>query len=170
MGLDMYLRAQKYYPRYDWEKTRELREQGVDTVDPDNWAQNHDYTSIVNIADIVNLIDDNNSGLSIEFNVGYWRKANAIHNWFVNKLANGVDECQEIYVSRHDLEKLSDSCAYVLRNKDKAMTVLPPVSGFFFGSTELDEWYFHELKRTIEIIDNCLSVPDITGFTYQSSW
>lgn len=38
--------------------------------------------------------------------IGYWRKANAIHGWFVNECADGVDECQEIPVSREQLERL----------------------------------------------------------------
>lgn len=38
--------------------------------------------------------------------IGYWRKANAIHGWFVRNCAEGVDECQPIAVSREQLEAL----------------------------------------------------------------
>jgi len=42
----------------------------------------------------------------IEEDIAYWRKANAIHAWFVNNCADGVDDCQPVYVSRDNLQKL----------------------------------------------------------------
>ena len=38
--------------------------------------------------------------------IAYWRKANAIHGWFIRNCADGVDECQPIAVSRNDLTAL----------------------------------------------------------------
>lgn len=38
--------------------------------------------------------------------VGYWRKANAIHNWFVENVQDGEDDCKEYYVSKEQLEEL----------------------------------------------------------------
>lgn len=38
--------------------------------------------------------------------IGYWRKANAIHKWFVDNCQDGVDDCRDAYVGREDLEKL----------------------------------------------------------------
>lgn len=46
--------------------------------------------------------------------VGYWRKANAIHAWFVRECGKGVDECQEIYVPREKLEELLNTVETVL--------------------------------------------------------
>ena len=37
---------------------------------------------------------------SILEDVGYWRKANAIHNYFVQRCQNGVDECQMSLVKK----------------------------------------------------------------------
>ena len=52
-----------------------------------------------------------------EAEIGYWRKANAIHGWFVRNLADGVDECQQIEVSLTDLLRLQEECRKVLANK-----------------------------------------------------
>jgi len=52
-----------------------------------------------------------------EEEIGYWRKANAIHGWFVRELADGVDECQQIPVSVADLLRLSADCKVALANK-----------------------------------------------------
>lgn len=52
-----------------------------------------------------------------EEEIGYWRKANAIHGWFVRNLADGVDECQQIPVNVADLLRLQDDCKVALANK-----------------------------------------------------
>jgi hypothetical protein len=50
-----------------------------------------------------------------------------------------------------------------------ASELLPSQSGFFFGNTEYDEYYFGDLIQTIEIIEDCLSDDD-AEFEYHSSW
>jgi hypothetical protein len=47
---------------------------------------------------------------------------------------------------------------------------LAPTAGFFFGSTEKDEWYYQELLNTIDILDSALGLPNATEFVYQASW
>jgi hypothetical protein len=46
--------------------------------------------------------------------VAYWRKANQIHNWFVENVQDGNDDCKDYYVSRKQLEELRDTCKAVL--------------------------------------------------------
>jgi hypothetical protein len=103
--------------------------------------------------------------------VGYWRKANQIHNWFVENVQSGVDECVEHDVDFKQLQELKKLCKKALRNKD--CSLLPPQSGFFFGSTDIDEYYWKDLKYTIEIID-ALEDPKTDSFNfyykYRSSW
>jgi hypothetical protein len=46
--------------------------------------------------------------------------------------------------------------------------LLPPREGFFFGDTKVDDYYFEDLKDTVEIID---SLDLETGkYYYCSSW
>jgi hypothetical protein len=52
--------------------------------------------------------------LDVSVTVAYWRKANAIHAWFVKNVQDGVDECQESYVDREKLKELLDLCEEVL--------------------------------------------------------
>ena len=82
---------------------------------------------------------------SITEQVGYWRKANAIHKWFVDNCAKGVDECQRIYVDRDKMEDLLEIVTRVLSRKEEAERRLPTQSGFFFGDTTYDEWYYKDL-------------------------
>ena len=106
MGLDMYLYAKQYVPQKNWTR---------------------DSEPITNpIFEAINDLLDNNlpkpdfGGMYVEQQVAYWRKANAIHGWFVRELADGVDECQDIYVSRDNLTKLRDLCVQVLANRSQA--------------------------------------------------
>lgn len=102
----------------------------------------------------------------------YWRKANAIHAWFVENVQDGEDNCQEYYVSRENLEALMELCGEVIANPDNAAELLPPESGFFFGAAEVDDWYWENVKRTHEELKTLLLLDmDINwSFTYQSSW
>lgn len=48
--------------------------------------------------------------------VGYWRKANHIHKWFVDNCQGGEDDCRDAYVSSSQLEELLDTCKKVRDN------------------------------------------------------
>jgi hypothetical protein len=51
-------------------------------------------------------LDDGGLEISgIKYNAGYWRKANAVHGWFVNHVQRGVDDCKPYMVERSDLER-----------------------------------------------------------------
>jgi hypothetical protein len=100
----------------------------------------------------------------------YWRKANAIHAWFVTNVQNGFDDCKPYTVNRNKLIELRALCDRVLGFRELATDLLPPTSGFFFGSTDIDESYWNSLLRTVSAIDKCLALPDIWEFEYRSSW
>lgn len=107
--------------------------------------------------------------------VGYWRKANQIHNWFVENCGEGVDECQEIPVTRQDLETLLKICKEILKRKawkSYAREHLPTQEGFFFGSTDYDDYYLEDIKSTVEIIEPLLTEEEdgYTSYYYQASW
>jgi len=117
--------------------------------------------------------------------VGYWRKANHIHNWFVQNVQGGKDDCNDYAVTLSELRNLRNLCEHILHfyNNDKlkkaeeeALLLLPPVSGFFFGSTEIDEYYYNELQYTIKTIDGILeSHADENNdcpivYVYHASW
>jgi hypothetical protein len=47
--------------------------------------------------------------------VAYWRKANHIHQWFVENVQGGEDNCQEYRVSREQLQTLLETVKTVLQ-------------------------------------------------------
>lgn len=153
MGLDMYLNASRYLSNYkdtDKEKKAEMLKMFPELE--------------------VYLNEDDNPIREVKAEVGYWRKANQIHNWFVQNIQDGEDDCRSYYVDRKQLEQLKNLCRQVLEDKSLADELLPTTSGFFFGSTDFDDWYFSDLENTVKIIDNVLALPEDWSFEYQSSW
>lgn len=99
----------------------------------------------------------------------YWRKANAIHQWFVTNVQDGEDNCADYYVSKEQLQELIDTCKAVIADNSKASELLPTQSGFFFGGTEFDDWYFQNLADTVTQLEAV--IKDTGGdFYYSSSW
>lgn len=153
MGLDMFLKASRYLSSYN--DTDKLTAERISLNFPelDFFRESEEQPS-----------------MTVSVEVGYWRKANAIHHWFVQNVQNGTDDCRTYHVSVSQLETLRDSCKEVLENNGLASEILPRASGFFFGSQEYDEWYFMQLEETIRIIDRALAMPDAWDFQYYSSW
>lgn len=49
----------------------------------------------------------------IDEKVGYWRKANQIHKWFVDNVQDGEDDCGNYSVSKEQLLELLEICRKV---------------------------------------------------------
>lgn len=99
----------------------------------------------------------------------YWRKANAIHAWFVKNCQEGEDDCGNYWVGREQLQELRELILQAL--KDRNASLLPPQGGFFFGSTDVNEWYWQDLEHTAEKLERVLvEFPDQWEFEYHSSW
>ena len=144
MGLDMYLKGKVFL--------------------------NYNSPEREDIAKMLEIDEYDVSSVTVE--LGYWRKANHIHKWFVDNVQNGVDNCGEYFVSKEDLETLLLICKQALEDKTKASSLLPTQQGFFFGGQEYDDWYFDDLESTIEILDKALKFYNekIVDIYYRASW
>lgn len=156
MGLDMYLSGKRYMSHHFNEGDGE-RQAAIAELFPE-------------LKDRKGRWGDASPVKEVKIEAGYWRKANAIHKWFVDNVQGGEDKCEPHYVSREQLEELKKLCEKVLAFRHLAVECLPTTSGFFFGGTDYDEWYFADLENTVKIIDDCLALPPSWEFEYQSSW
>lgn len=110
--------------------------------------------------------------------MAYWRKANAIHGWFIENIAEGIDNCKPIKVTSEDLECLLDEVHLELKLKDTdEVGNLEPYHGFFFGSYERDEYYYEYLEETVPKVEGILKYmrspewdPVIHSIIYWPSW
>ena len=163
MGLDMYLYAEQSISFREWDEDEK---------------NNEKFDKLVELVELNELVDKEYGYVPAyaKVRIGYWRKANAIHKYFVDNCADGKDDCKEVCVEREKLVKLKDICEQLNLSKDveKAKELLPPQSGFFFGSTEIDDWYFRDIEYTYNLLNKILEkIPEDDykyDFIYRASW
>lgn len=148
MGLDMYLKAERHL-----------------------WSFNQDDNQIkTKIAQALGDVGDMEVS-SVRIEALYWRKANAIHRWFVENVQNGIDQCQESYVERDKLQELLNTVNTVLQHPEQAAELLPAQEGFFFGSTNYDGYYWETLNDTKAGLETILGENyERYEFYYRASW
>ena len=153
MGLDMYLNRKTYVKQWSHQTPEEKFE-----ITITKGGKPYDGIDLANVT-------------HIEEEVGYWRKANQIHRWFVENVQDGVDNCGEYSVGKSQLEELLNVCREVLNDHSKAEDLLPSAAGFFFGNTDYDEYYYDDLERTIVMLDKILGETNPNqDIYYSSSW
>lgn len=186
MGLDSYLTKRHYVKNWDHMNPEELHQI---TVKKNKKAVPH-----INPKKISYVIVD----------CAYWRKANAIHEWFVQNCQEGQDDCKEYWVSRAQLQELYDACVLVRDNsklvegkiqngykfengkqvpimengklvEDSSIAeeLLPTAEGFFFGSTNYDQYYIDDINDTIKMLGKELAIDygkDEPEYYYRASW
>lgn len=191
MGLDQYLYAEKYVSGWSHSDPQERQEMG---------------RLAAAIPEVGDLLTQDSPHAMVSVCAIYWRKANAVHDWFVRECQDGVDDCVEHDVPREKLIELRDICEEIISgvmveqgevrngylltpggdkeaiieegvtitNPEFCAELLPTASGFFFGSTDYDQWYLHDIMHTKDSIDALLSkIPEdgwAWSFSYRSSW
>ena len=153
IGLDMFLFAERFI-----------------------WTEEEKKLKITGLSD-TNFKNKKISAIKIE--AAYWRKANAIHAWFVNNVQKGEDDCGDYYVSEEQLRALLALCKQVKDSQkhelligSKSEKLLPSYHGFFFGGTEYGESYFADVDDTIKKLEDIFKWKDFEkwDFIYHSSW
>lgn len=151
MGLDMYLYKKTYVKNWSHMSPEELHEITI--------TKNGQPTNIKSER-ISHIVEE----------VGYWRKFNALHQWFVNNVQKGIDNCQESYVDPEKLKKLLDTLKTISADRNLAPELLPTQGGFFFGNENYDEWYWNDVKKTIKMLTDLLGEGGSGDFYYRASW
>ena len=150
MGLDMYLSKKTYVK---------------------NWAHKEDkHRVVVTLNDQTRLDIKPERVTYVDEEVMYWRKVNAVHAWFVENVQDGIDECQVSRVTIELLDELATICEKVIRDKNPEL--LPASSGFFFGSTEYDDYYYQEIEETAKVLREEIrnNQEEYPEYFYQASW
>lgn len=184
MGLDQYLTA-NVYGGAKWHKVKQ------NCLEVDNGFFTGQEKDIADFKDCKVLPTHNIS--HIIYDVGYWRKVNWVHKWFVDNVQSGNDDCEKYVVDEKQLDELYNLCGEILdfnfniglkdskHTKEDLMELiknkLPPQDGFFFGGTDLTdanelEYYLDSLVDTRCFIDTARQYIKKFGATiyYQSSW
>lgn len=164
MGLDMYFYARKttYKSFSKWDKPDRANEVSY----PEDLKIFSDYIYDINFKSVQT---------EIRYQIGYFRKFNALHSYIVKTFADGIDNCQDIILYKEDVEqikKVLDDVLNAHQQVEKAKELLPTQSGFFFGGTDYDEFYFEDVKDAADLMQSFLDNFDFESYqlVYQASW
>lgn len=132
--------------------------------------------------------------------IAYWRKANAVRKYFVDKCGFPADgNCQPYPVKKEQLVTLVKICMDIWREytwrvqeytdehpentvqemndavwadmQDYCEENLPSESGFFFGDTSYNDWYLNKLIYTAREITDVINFVDWdTEDVYYYEW
>jgi len=150
MGLDMYLYRETYYSKYG--SSQEEVTVGGKILEPSFTISKEDM---------------------------YWRKAQPIHDWLVNYVQEGEDNCNKYDVSFSTLMQLKSICmiTLLLRSKKERVAYLdrrmPCHEEGGWGSKDTDnfDWQLDNIRDTYNYLATIKQ--DTTGnswFAYRSSW
>ena len=88
--------------------------------------------------------------------IGYFSKVNFLMSFF-----SYTGNCEFKEIAKCQLEDLVERCKEVLKTKkcrkERAELLLPTQSGFFFGRTSYDEYYYQDVKEVQEWVEGVLA-------------
>jgi hypothetical protein len=87
--------------------------------------------------------------------IAYFRKVNFLMTYFSYE-----GNCEYKLIEKGEVEGLIDRCKKVLDNHKLADELLPTTSGFFFGDTNYDQWYFHDVENVRRAFEGMLENVD----------
>ena len=77
--------------------------------------------------------------------VAYFRKVNFLLPFF-----EYGENCSRLEIDDYKIDELLVKWKQVLEDHSLAETLLPTQSGFFFGNTEYNDWYFYYVKEVYD--------------------
>lgn len=104
----------------------------------------------------------NNPKRSETYELGYWRKHPDLHGYIIERYADGVDNCEQVFLAEYCLLDILEA----VENND-----LPHTEGFLFGETDGSE-----REETISILKNAIEwlttkeAGVIRSVHYRASW
>jgi hypothetical protein len=78
----------------------------------------------------------------------YFRKVNFLFKYYEDR-GKMYDQCYA-FTDVDDIDDIIDKCEQVLKDHSLAHSLLPTQDGFFFGSTDYDDWYFSDVKDCLK--------------------
>ena len=102
---------------------------------------------------------------SIFDKVGYWRKANHVHAWFVDKVQGGNDDCLYYFVTKENFFELKEACEKVVAlnpySIDKNSDLFNSSVSSLIDSGVITKSDYEEMKAKLEEI-----MPTQSGYFF----
>ena len=132
-------------------------------------AKNYDFKiypytkAILDLPELEEQVKKEIEGAYEEYDA-YFRKVNFVFAYYQN-IGKMVDDCYA-FTDADDIDDLISRCERVLKDHKQADYLLPTQSGFFFGSTDYDKWYFDDVKDCLRQMKKFrkLLTDGVTGY------
>lgn len=108
-----------------------------------DWSKMEPVISVKDNSTFVNAKEKVVKEISNKYDA-YFRKVNFLFAYFQNN-GSMIDEWYAP-VTADDVKDIINRCEQVLADHDFAEELLPTQSGFFFGGTDYDKWYFDVVR------------------------
>lgn len=133
-----------------------------------NWSQNRPTGGQDYGLDMYLQTENKQTGKAVI--IHSWRKANQIRDWFVRRFELDPNDQLKIPITRDDLDALTSDIEQVLTSHALALELLPTASGFFFGSTDYDGYYFEVLRDTRHFLQKEFTYNSDSENLYYTEW
>lgn len=106
--------------------------------------------------------------------LAYFRKVNCLVAFFENQYGFDRNDL-DMVITKEMVEDLINRCDKVLLNHELAPDRMPNIGGFFFGSTEYNEFYFENLEYIIRSMETWVlpkfdELKDDEDIVFYTSW
>ena len=186
MGLDMYLYARDYQSKANYKD----KKKGIEGFYPDALKRLGNK-----------IFKDNFMSKQTRYQIGYWRKFNALQGYFEKKVEHENELLHGIYVDWDTMEELIKIMIKVKKELKKCPTkqvkvvvgwkngekiykdmtvydcelaqeLLPPETGFFYGSEYIDEYYVECLDYSLKLFRKALKLSKEHDYDiiYEANW
>ncbi|EQA8198361.1 hypothetical protein ACX9BD_002854 [Escherichia coli] len=89
--------------------------------------------------------------------VAYFRKFNALVGWMERNVGE-VENCELLELTMNDICFLKAHLMHI--NESNCEEYLPTQEGFFFGSQEYDEGYWHDVDKLKKLVEDLIRNHD----------
>ena len=162
MGLDMYLDGVFSKKAYFQEDRTVPREDPIQSESLKLALASIDFPTSV-------PLDFSYRHFEVRLPIACWRKANQIRHFIVENYGKGVDDCKSIYLTDGQLGQILDVIKEVGNDPVKAEKLLPPIEGFYFGTQEIDRYYWQDLAYTKDVLEKTLAYQNEQARIYKEA-
>ena len=132
-------------------------------------AKNYDWKiypftkQILDFPELEKQIDEEVKDYYLQYDA-YFRKVNFLFAYYENQ--GKMVEQYYAFTDREDIDDIISRCERVLADRKLANELLPTQAGFFFGSTDYDDYYFDDVKDCLNQMKKYrkLLTDGVTGF------
>ena len=116
-----------------------------------DWLINPFTERVLDLPELEELVKKQIEGYYEPYDA-YFRKVNFLFKYYEDR--GKMYDQYYAFTDADDIDDIIDRCEQVLQDHTLADELLPTQSGFFFGGTDYDDWYFSDVRDCLRQMKN----------------